>query len=341
MDRSRKPDFAKESRANANTSSRSRLLRAYSDLAFVCGCASDVHPGAAVFEPAASSARVRPPFRSSLECLLDRASEDSGVCADVSLRCVFDNLLRGAGIAEVTGASGSGKTSFCLSYANASPGVTLYVDTSGSVCLSRVVNRDKFILLRVFSCEELELVVSDFARRLSEDGYLPCFGDIRARSVAVLVIDSLWPVGLLDSYLRRRFLVRLCVTLRHISWQHNLAVLVCNHEARWDSWPSSVGKRGHRGWLRESFRSRCYVHVSLEQHACFGDNSEVHGIAYASGSSSGHSATGDSGGNPNSDGSSGSGFAVRRVMFICSGGEYGRRSIEFGVSNYGIVLHHN
>ncbi|GBE60512.1 DNA repair RAD51 [Babesia ovata] len=319
MDRGRKPDFAKELKANTNTFNKSSLLRSYADLAFVCGCVYDVHPSAAVFEPAASSVRVRPSFRSALECLLDRASEDSGVCADASLRCIFDNLLRGAGIAEVTGASGSGKTSFCLSYANTSPGITLYVDTSGSVCLSRVVNRDKFILLRVFSCEELELVVSDFANRLSEDGYLPCFGDIRARSVAVLVIDSLWPVGLLDSYLRRRFLFRLCVTLRHISWQHNLAVLVCNHEARWDGWPSSAGKRGNRSWLREAFRSRCYVHVSLEQHACFGDNSDVHGLAYTSDSSSGHTAAGNSGANQNSDGSLGSGFAVRRVMFICSG----------------------
>ncbi|GFE54074.1 cell cycle checkpoint rad17 [Babesia ovis] len=181
----------------------------------------------------------------------------------------FGDLLRGAGIAELSGPSGSGKTSYCLSVANNSSGLTLYLDTCGSVCLSRVLQRDKFLYLRLFDSDELDRVVSDFANRLEGDNYLPCFSDTRARTISTLVIDSLWPLSLLDITQRTKYLLHLCATLREISWRFNVRVLVCNNEAKADNRFCDTDKDIYQESLKERFSSRCYLQISLDQRVCF------------------------------------------------------------------------
>ncbi|ORM39523.1 uncharacterized protein BXIN_3099 [Babesia sp. Xinjiang] len=319
-------------RISSDLFSHSNLVSSHEDLAFVCACASSVdgsdrEPESEEFQPYVTASQPsQPMFRSALECMLDKSTLSAGDNLNNISTCLFSDILRGAGIAEISGSSGSGKTSFCLSFVNSASGVTLYVDTSGSVCLSRVFDTSRFLYLRVFNSEELDLVVSDFAHRLSEDSYLPCFSDLRAQSVTTLVIDSLWPLCFLDPLQLRKYLIGLYSTLREISWRHCIGVLVCNNESTADARPSDSDKSMNAGSLTEQLRSRCYLHISLEQHVC-SDKSD--------GSTLGESCSG--GASLLLDGVSTSDRVVRRVMNITNGSDSTSRSVDFCITKYGIA----
>lgn len=316
--------------------SSSSLLRDNADLRVVCSsavgvvCKREDASDSSVSVPVA----VQPKFHNALESLLDRVSSVSEVSMDSGLRRIFGGQLSGVGIVEVTGPSGSGKTSFCISFANFSPKPTLYIDTCGSLSLDRVRNPDKLIYLRVFNCEELEAVVSDFERLLLEDGFLPVTGRVRARSVGTLIIDSLWPFCLLDVGYITRYLCRLSVYLRHIAWHHNISVLVSNNSIKSGVRTSSSGRSGSSISWHDRWLSRCSMQISLEQGTFYGDNVESNTSSAISDPLDCYSRRLDG------EGGSGFSFCVRRVMIISTGSEYYRRRIEFGIKDQSVVLYY-
>ncbi|KAK1443534.1 hypothetical protein BgAZ_204100 [Babesia gibsoni] len=257
--------------------SLSNLARDNKDLQAVC----DSVVGSAFCHAAQLSSRssdfIRHPLRfgNALETLLDRASSLCTGQLDSASREIFGDILSGTGIAEVTGASGSGKTSFCIHYINSLGNETLYIDTSGSFSIDRVKNPQCLTFLRVFNCEELEEVIVDFKRLLSDDEFLPVSRRVRARAVRNVIIDSLWPVMLLEHRQKRHdYLTRLCSTLRQIAWRHNITVIVCSNSSKLDS-RQVPGDKTANPYLHDNWRSRCYLQILLEQRSDLRDSGVV------------------------------------------------------------------
>ncbi|EAN34120.1 hypothetical protein TpMuguga_01g00882 [Theileria parva strain Muguga] len=141
---------------------------------------------------------------------------------------IFFNLVRkGFGITQIVGSSGSGKTSICLRIVENFPGITLYLDTCGSIDPFTAPHTPKFIPLRLYTSEELLLFLSDLESRLLEDKELSSRLKIHARSIEMIIVDSLWFIDHLDKFQQQIFLFNLSSVLRRISFNFDICIIVC------------------------------------------------------------------------------------------------------------------
>ncbi|EDO07247.1 uncharacterized protein BBOV_IV008930 [Babesia bovis T2Bo] len=238
---------------------------------------------------------------------------------------LFSDLCRSSGIAEITGGSGSGKTSFCVGLVNISSGLTLYIDTNGSLALPRILNQERFLYLRLFDHEELDIALSEFYDALVEDNYLARFSSIRARSVSTLIVDSLWPLCLLSYAERVKYIVQLCYVLRDISWTYKVMVLVCTNDSYWDNKPIENEKDERQESVKDYFTSRCYVQVSFKNILSFNDyNCSTYGVYPAK--------------RDPITGRVRTSLEVRRLMNIYAGTCFSGHSINISIKRHGLEI---
>ncbi|EKX74021.1 conserved hypothetical protein [Theileria equi strain WA] len=203
-------------------------------------------------------------YRNCLESLLSSNFIAQREAGTNDLESVLQSRIhRGTGIAQITGPSGSGKTFICMLLANKLQGNVIYLDTHGSFDPKKVLTFDSktssFIPLRLYNCEEILVFLEEFETRLSRDDVLSRNCGIRAQSVDMLIIDSLWCIDQIPKFhLRHRFLVDISVILRRISWTFNISVVVCSNEYK-----AHKNKRINK--IFNKWNANCYVHIHLKQ----------------------------------------------------------------------------
>uniref|UniRef100_A0A3B0N1S4 Uncharacterized protein n=1 Tax=Theileria annulata TaxID=5874 RepID=A0A3B0N1S4_THEAN len=169
---------------------------------------------------------------------------------------IFFNLVRkGFGISQIVGSSGSGKTSICLRIAENFPGIALYLDTGGSIDPITSPYTHKFIPLRLYTCEELLLFLNHFESSLSEDKELSERLKIKARSVEMLIVDSLWIIDQLDKFQQQIFLYNLSSVLKRISFNYDICIIVCINSTVKSNTLKPIVKSELKGLIKETVSS--------------------------------------------------------------------------------------